>query len=267
MAEYYKFEIANWNEGTADLTLEQEAAYLRVVNAIRLADQPITFNKFALCGLWRCNERKANRLLSELIEAGKLRIEGGKIINDKAVEDASNLRRLRADRASAGSRGGIESGKSRAKALENKEAGEAIALTREEKRREENNGGGGSARAREADFTDREMILDAMGVDPSGVIGQSKFTGTQADLAELARWLELPGLTMPVVVEEIRRVCASKADGPPSRWSYFSPIMARLSAALTAPPLQPDARASPPARSTGPDIAAAIARLEAQGRA
>ena len=137
MAEYYKFEIANWNEGTADLTLEQEAAYLRVINAIRLADQPITFNKFALCGLWRCNERKANRLLSELVAAGKLRVEDGKIINDKAVEDASNLRRLRADRASAGSRGGIESGKSRAKALENKEAGEAIASTREEKRREE----------------------------------------------------------------------------------------------------------------------------------
>lgn len=137
MAEYYKFEIANWNEGTADLTLEQEAAYLRVINAIRLADQPITFNKFALCGLWRCNERKANRLLSELIEAGKLRIEGGKIINDKAVDDASNLRRLRAERASAGRRGGIESGKSRAKSLENNETGEAIGSTREEKRREE----------------------------------------------------------------------------------------------------------------------------------
>ena len=137
MAEYYKFEIANWDEGTAMLTLEQEAAYLRVVNAIRLKDQALTFNMFALCGLWRCNERKAKRLLDELIAAGKLRIEDGKIINDKAVEDASTLRRLRADRASAGSRGGIESGKSRSKSLENKETAEAIASTREEKRREE----------------------------------------------------------------------------------------------------------------------------------
>ena len=137
MAEYYKFEIANWDEGTAMLTLEQEAAYLRVVNAIRLKDQPLTFNMFALCGIWRCNERKAKRLLGELVDAGKLRIEDGKIINDKAVEDASNLRRLRADRASAGSRGGIESGKVRAKSLENKEQRQAIASTREEKRREE----------------------------------------------------------------------------------------------------------------------------------
>lgn len=138
MAEYYKFEIANWDEGTAMLTLEQEAAYLRVINAIRLKDQPLTFNMFALCGIWRCNERKAKRLLGEIIAAGKLRIEDGKIINDKAVDDASNLRRLRADRVSAGSRGGVESGKSRSKPLENIDTGEAIASTREEKRREEN---------------------------------------------------------------------------------------------------------------------------------
>lgn len=137
MAEFYKFEIANWNEGTANLTLEQEAAYLRVVNAIRLADQPITFNKFVLCGLWRCNDRKAERLLRELVDAGKLKIEDGKIVNEKAVEDASTLARLRADRASAGRRGGIESGKSRAKSLENNKLDEASASTREEKNREE----------------------------------------------------------------------------------------------------------------------------------
>lgn len=137
MAEFYKFEIANWNEGTANLTLEQEAAYLRVVNAIRLADQPLTFNKFVLCGLWRCNDRKAERLLRELVDAGKVKIEGGKIVNDKAVDDASTLRRLRADRASAGRRGGIESAKTRAKSLENNNTCQAIASTREEKRREE----------------------------------------------------------------------------------------------------------------------------------
>ncbi|RWR09788.1 DUF1376 domain-containing protein [Paenirhodobacter populi] len=137
MSEFYKFEIANWNEGTANLTLEQEAAYLRIVNAIRLSDQPITFNMFVLCGLWRCNERKAKRILQELVDAGKVHIEDGKIVNEKAVEAASNLRRLRAERASAGSRGGVESGKARSKCLENKDTSEAIASTREEKKRED----------------------------------------------------------------------------------------------------------------------------------
>ena len=137
MAEFYKFEITNWNEGTANLPLELEAAYLRVINAIRLADQPITFNTFVLCGLWRCNDRKAKRILAELIDAGKIYVEDGKLVNQKAVDDASALNRLRADRASAGRRGGIESGKTRAKPLENNDTGEATASTRQEKRRVE----------------------------------------------------------------------------------------------------------------------------------
>jgi hypothetical protein len=137
MAEFYKFEITNWNEGTANLSLELEAAYLRVINAIRLADQAITFNTFVLCGLWRCNDRKAKRILAELIDAGKIYVEDGKLVNQKAADDASALNRLRADRASAGRRGGIESGKTRAKPLENHNTGEASASTREEKRRVE----------------------------------------------------------------------------------------------------------------------------------
>mgnify|MGYP003424775477 FL=1 len=137
MAEFYKFEITNWNEGTANLSLELEAAYLRVINAIRLADQAITFNTFVLCGLWRCNDRKAKRILAELIDAGKIYVEDGKLVNQKAADDASALNRLRADRASAGRRGGIESGKTRAKPLENNTTGEASASTREEKRRVE----------------------------------------------------------------------------------------------------------------------------------
>jgi hypothetical protein len=137
VAEYYKFEIANWNEGTANLTLEQEAAYLRVVNAIRLADQPITFNERVLCGLWRCDPRVAKRLLAALIDAGKLRVEGDRIINDKAVLDASYLLATRQLRRTSGMAGGQASAKSRAKALQNKDTTQASASTREEKRREE----------------------------------------------------------------------------------------------------------------------------------
>lgn len=121
MADFYKLDIGDWNVGTDDLTLEQEAAYFRVVNAIRQAEQPIRYNFFVLGGLWRCNERKAKRILKELIDAGKLSVEGGSIINRRAVDEASALRRTKVERRSAGSRGGIESGKSRAKALETNE--------------------------------------------------------------------------------------------------------------------------------------------------
>lgn len=135
MASFFKLEIAEWNVGTDNLSLEQEAAYLRIVNMIRLYEQPLKHNLRVLCGLWRCNERKAKRLLQELIDAKKITIEGDLIVNEKAVEDASNLRQSRVDKASAGRAGGIESGKVRRKALETNDQDEAPASTREDKTR------------------------------------------------------------------------------------------------------------------------------------
>lgn len=215
MAEYYKFEIANWNEGTQNLTLEQEAAYLRVVNAIRLHDQPITFNKFALCGMWRCNERKAKRLLDELIEAGKLRLSDGKIINDKAVDDASTLSRLRSDRSSAGRRGGIESGKSRSKHMKSNDTGEAIASTREEKRREYSSSAGAREPKSDQDPTHRERLLDAIGADRSGCIGPNgTVLGTVAHMEHAKRWSEM-GLSVDRQCAVIREVIQRKQDKDP----------------------------------------------------
>lgn len=137
MAEFFKHEIAKWNVATDDLTLEQEAAYHRVVATIRLYERPFRHNLRVLSGLWRCNERRAKRLLEELVFAGKLTIEDGFIIDEKAVDDASTLRQSRVDKASAGRLGGIESGKARRKPLENNDTDEAPASTREEKAREE----------------------------------------------------------------------------------------------------------------------------------
>lgn len=82
MANFYLFEIANWNEGTANLTLEQEAAYHRVVSMIRLYERPLANNPRVLAGMWRCNERKAKRLLSELVAAHLIDVSDG-LLRDK----------------------------------------------------------------------------------------------------------------------------------------------------------------------------------------
>lgn len=107
---------------------------------------------------------------------------------------------------------------------------------------EDDGGGCGSARATEADpdgSTLRERVLSAMGVGPDGVIGPSKFIGSPADMAETKRWLAMPGITIDAIEAEISGVMRGKRDGPPARFSYFTPAMQRLSAALTAPPLAP----------------------------
>lgn len=113
MPDFYKFEIAAWNDGTDNLSLEQEAAYLRVVNTIRLTGKPINDNKFILAGLWRCGHVKAKRIRQELIDAGKLVIRDGQIVNKRAIKDAADLNDLRGKRSDAGTAGGIASGASR----------------------------------------------------------------------------------------------------------------------------------------------------------
>lgn len=109
-------------------------------------------------------------------------------------------------------------------------------------------GGGGSARAREnppqeilPPQTFREQLLDAIGADPiSGLIGPNgRQLGTQADMAEAARWLGLPGITEAVAVAEVHRLASTKADGPPASFRYFTQAMCRLSGALAEPTLTP----------------------------
>src|SRR5690554_2078430 len=117
MSDWYKMNPVDWNDGTDDLTLEQEAAYLRICHAIYITERAVRDNPFVIAGLLRCNERKAKRILAELVEAGKLVIEEGHISNRRAVEEVSNRNQTRTERKSAGSRGGVESGKARAKAL------------------------------------------------------------------------------------------------------------------------------------------------------
>lgn len=129
MTDWYKMNPVDWNDGTDDLTLEQEAAYLRLCHAIYITERPIRDNGFVVAGLLRCNDRKAKRLISELEAAGKITVENGVISNRRAAEEVSNRNRTRAERKLAGSRGGVESAKARAKSLENNDTGQAIAST------------------------------------------------------------------------------------------------------------------------------------------
>ena len=92
MSEFYKRNPGLWMTGTDDLTLEQEAAYSRVIDATHLYDHPVRNNLRVLAGLWRCNERKAKRLLAELIALGKLTIDGAWIEPADWPEPASGDR-------------------------------------------------------------------------------------------------------------------------------------------------------------------------------
>ena len=137
MSAFYKMEPSKWDIGTTDLTLEQEAAYLRIVNAIHKHDQPVPNNDRVLAGMFRCSTRKARSLLNALIEAGKVRIEGDWIVNDKAISDLVQRGFVSSSRAESGAKGGRTRAENARKALENNNPPQAIASSRIEKNREE----------------------------------------------------------------------------------------------------------------------------------
>ncbi len=273
MAEFFKLEIANWNVGTDDLTLEQEAAYLRIVGMIRLYEQPLKHNLRVLSGLWRCNERKAKRLLSELVLAGKLSVNSGLIVNEKAVEDASNLRQSRVDKQSAGRAGGIESGKSRRNALKDNDVSEAPALTREEKTRLDENrgegrisedipppppelGGGGFS------VDDFDKLLAAVGYDPAGHIPAPWFP----DSPVIVAWLERLTSTQIIAAAKASREVHADAPATPQALNTF---MDQAAAKPAATPRPTDAQimAAQASRINGPGFCAANLVTPSQARA
>lgn len=133
-------------------------------------------------------------------------------------------------------------------------------------------GGGGSAGARDPQpdeaseaKTLRERMLEAMGLDPSGLTGKGgAMLGTQADMLEANRWCADLDLTPDEVLAVVAEAMQRKPDGPPSRFSYFTKAMQRYAAAKaqTATPLTP---ASPqpvpfhPSRPQQPDMAEVMA--------
>jgi len=137
MTDFYKMDPADWDNGTARLSLEEEAAYLRIVNSIHKHKGPVPDVDRVLAGMFRTSTRKARSLIVALTDAGKIMIEDGAIWNDRARSDLVHRGFVSVSRAESGAKGGRKSAESRTKALENNNVPQAIASTREEKRREE----------------------------------------------------------------------------------------------------------------------------------
>jgi uncharacterized protein YdaU (DUF1376 family) len=132
---FYKMDPAAWDFGTADLSLEEEAAYLRIVNAIHKHDGPVPNNDRVLAGLFRSSTRKARALLDALVAAGKVVIEDGKIWNERARSDLVQRQLTSGSAAVRGSKGGRKRAEMAAKSLEDNDAPQANASSRIEENR------------------------------------------------------------------------------------------------------------------------------------
>lgn len=137
MSGFYKMDPAAWDFGTAELSLEEEAAYLRIVNAIHKHDGPVPDIDRILAGLFRTSTRKARSLVDALVRVGKLTIEDGKIWNERARSDLVHRGFVAVSRSESGAKGGRTRREQPSKPLENNDQHQAIASPRIEKNREE----------------------------------------------------------------------------------------------------------------------------------
>jgi uncharacterized protein YdaU (DUF1376 family) len=208
MTYFYKMDPGAWDYGTANLSLEEEAAYLRIVNATHKHRQPVPDNDRILAGMFRCSTRRARALLNALIAAGKVRIEEGQIINDRAVLDLVQRGFVSISRAESGAKGGRTRAERAAKALKDNNQDQANASSREEKRREESSeaiASDGEA-VSEPDFAkqlfDRGIAyLGRHGVSDRqarGVIGRWRKSYTDTDIFEAFRRCSQAGAVEPV---------------------------------------------------------------------
>jgi hypothetical protein len=128
--EFYKMEYEAWDEGTVELSLEQEAAYLRLCHQMYRRGGEIPNSTKLLCSLFRCHHRKAMALLRALIEAGKIVVtERGTLANQKVAKVLDN-RAITSNRLSiTGRKGGERSGIARRKPLNGHDTPEAFAST------------------------------------------------------------------------------------------------------------------------------------------
>ena len=235
---YFPLYPTDFEADTSHLTLEEDGAYNRLLRlswmtpGCSLPDDPTWIAR-----RMRIDGATFDRVVAPLLEEFFYRAKG-RIKNPKltSIHEETNEKHTR--RVEAGKKGGRPP-----KPLKSRETDEtnAKALPKQPEPEPEpdiRDGGGGT---REPISTDREAILTAIGVDPiSGITGPSaRQIGTRADMAEVDRWLALPGITMPLVIEEVRRVMANKRDGPPSSFKFFTKAIQRLSGELTQPSLSP----------------------------
>ena len=137
MSDFYRMDPGVWDFGIASFSLEEEAAYLRIVNAIHKHKGPVPDQDRVLAGLFRVSTRKARALVKALQDEGKITIEDGLIWNDRARSDLVQRGFVSISRAESGAKGGRTRAENAAKSLKDKDTDQAIASSREEKRREE----------------------------------------------------------------------------------------------------------------------------------
>lgn len=247
---FMQLYVGDYLADTLHLTTEQHGAYLLLLMTMWRNGASLPNDAAKLARICRVSPKRWPQIWSEIAEF--FTVEGDTITQLRLSKEHQKAVSISQERKTAASLGG------KAKALKDKEARlangsdlpchsqkpEVITIKSVDV--------GDSARG---DFTLRERILDAIGIDPvSGLTGQGgRMIGTSVDMAEVDRWKSLPGMTDDRVVTVVRECMPSLRGQPPKSFKYFTPAMQQLSAQLSAPALQPATIGTSPPPEIRPD--------------
>lgn len=127
--EFYKMDYEAWDEGTDELTLEQEAAYLRLCHQLYRRKAAIPSAPTTLARIWRCHPNKARKLLADLVTLGKVTEKDGHLTNTRVTRELDDRETRRTQKADAGHTGGTRTQENRRKSLETNDRDAAPAGT------------------------------------------------------------------------------------------------------------------------------------------
>jgi uncharacterized protein YdaU (DUF1376 family) len=127
--EFYKMDFEAWDEGTDELTLEQEAAYLRLCHQLYRRKASIPSAPATLARIRRCHPNKARKLLADLVAAGKVAERDGHLSNTRVTRELHDRETRRTQQADAGHTGGTHTQDNRRKPLKTNERDAAVAST------------------------------------------------------------------------------------------------------------------------------------------
>jgi len=139
MVAFYKHHIPAWMDGTEELSDGAYRVYHVVCQLIYLHEAPVSLNERGIAGRCRQSIRAFRANLKELLEAGKLTLQNGRLANSRAIHELEKISENR-DNASKGGKKSGEVRKPTTKSLKNNDASEAPLQTEEslkEKNRED----------------------------------------------------------------------------------------------------------------------------------
>lgn len=231
MSGFYKMDPAKWDFGTTELSLEEEAAYLRIVNAIHKHDAPVPDNDRVLAGMFRVSTRKARALVEALVAAGKVTIEDGKIWNDRARSDLVQRGFTSISRAEMGAKGGRTRAENAAKALKDNDTGQAIASSRIEENRIEKKEAKASSQKQRGSRLSPDFVLPDDWRDWATSEGMTVSQADSEGLRFRDYWVAKPGreaVKMDWLATWRNWVRMALSRSPPSAVTPFPRIRAQL---------------------------------------